>query len=342
MPRGVTRIEYADGTLEMRFELAADAPRETWAGWRRELGAAGATLSGEREEARGSVATVAIGGHRYFASMARGRSSDGVVGVLREAARVPVRLTGPCVAIPEITFRTRVTQWVSPRRQADFSFSTDRSRDLDRDGIADALVPLPRAREPQTSCPDETRWEVYLVRGSCGHSVGIIEGEARDLETSSTSHGVFDLSARITPRALTQGPVSLRYAFDGQRYVEVEREQHQARCDVHPADCRDPIHSTCALRDHPTILSHFDADAATSRLSAAAEEAQRVCLTPSAPTERCDVRPTFAPDGRVSHLVVRDCPRRRACVAPIFRALTITPYVGEAAMPSISFQIPAP
>lgn len=48
--------------------------------------------------------------------------------------------------------------------------TTARMLDVDGDAILDAFVPNHGARQ----CPEEGTWDVYVMRGTCGHAVGTI------------------------------------------------------------------------------------------------------------------------------------------------------------------------
>lgn len=252
---------------------------------------------------------------------------------------------GGCATPEDLSFRIVVARWREDGRQLlEWRFATSRPWDLDGDGVADAVVPRPRARQPEHGCPDEVVWEIHASGGGCDRVLGTVEGE---LPTAASlvrpgHHGLPDLVTTIRAPDPSRSTEHLRYEFDGTRYVERSRTHDEARCDVHPADCEDRPHVTCELRDHPAIPGSFDADAVIAALSRATEAAQARCRAPEASVERCDVHPTFAPDGRVVAVDVRDCPLRRACVAPFFEAIRIAPFVGEPSVPSTSFQIPAP
>jgi hypothetical protein len=244
-----------------------------------------------------------------------------------------VPLLAPCLLIPADTWTSRVTLWAESRTVADHSFEPLRL-DLDADGVLDVLVPVPAPARPKEACPEDTVWDLYLVRGSCGHLAGRIEGAPQGPPTGAL------LSTVIAPSDGHEGAVTVLYRFDGQHYQEVQRLSETPRCEIHPEDCWEAPHRSCALRDHPLIAGPFDPDDAGELLYAAAQEAQRVCRAPARRIERCDVRPTFAPDGTVTEVQIEGCPRRQRCVEPLFLSLRARPYSGEAAMPSISFQIP--
>ncbi|AKF08994.1 hypothetical protein [Sandaracinus amylolyticus] len=260
-------------------------------------------------------------------------------------ARARAKQDAACVPAPELSFTTRITRWpASGRTQVDHRFATLRAWDLDGDGRADALVPRPRERAPEGTCPGEVRWDVYATRGTaCDVLLGTVEGDAPHAEAVRPGHhGLRDLVTTIAPATGAEGATRIRYEHDGTRYVEVSRTRGPARCDVHPDACRDVPHATCDLRDHPSVPGRFDADGTVLAMLRASEAAQVACRAPAATIERCDVHVSFANDGRVTAVDVRDCPRRRACVAPFFQALRTSPFVGDPAFPSTSFQIPAP
>lgn len=282
-----------------------------------------------------TIITLAGAAATFAAAFANGR------GV---AQRDAVSLPGACVSVPNVSFETFVT--VVPRegseRRMRYGAATDRTRDLDGDGQSDVLVPHPRERNPQTGCPEDVRWEAYLTRGACGVRVGMFEGDFAGIDREHLAHGLPIVLTTIPPGSPADERVHLRYALDGAVYTEVQRTSDEARCQVHPADCSEAPFRRCELRGHPTIPSLFDVNAVGLQLNAAAALAQQTCAAPSTPVERCDVHPTFARDGHLAALEVRDCPHRRMCVRQVFQTLRSEPYTGDAAMPSVSFQIPAP
>ncbi|MCB9592994.1 MAG: hypothetical protein H6719_09705 [Sandaracinaceae bacterium] len=260
-------------------------------------------------------------------------------------ASPPMALPGPCVAVPEEPFEILVTWMHGPTgpERVLYSLESLRDRDLDGDGVPDVLVPQPRARRPETGCPTEVAWDLYVMRGACGHHLGRIEGALHEEVEGSASNGLDDLHTRIDPMTGFGGPIDLRYAFDGSEYREVERSASESRCSYHPADCDVPSfsHPRCELRGHPRIAGLPNHEQISERFLAASREAQATCA-PTGPEERCDVHPTFRPNGTIRSVSVRDCPRRRACVRAIFGAIRIDPWTGDPPVSSTSFTVPAP
>lgn len=249
------------------------------------------------------------------------------------------RAEPPCAPVPDLTWTVEVTsgRGIGDDLRRSWTYGTERTIDLDRDGTPDALVPVPGGRLPGATCPHEVRRELHLVRGECAVPVGVIEGEP--VAAATTTHGLVDLRATIPPPDQSEGTVTIDYRFDGARYVEVARSVDRARCDIHPDDCRDPYFVRCAVRGHPTVVGPFDHERVSARLGELADAASAQCAQPRLPLERCEVLPTFSRDGSLSALEVRDCPRRRACVERVFRDLQTAPFYDEPAMPSVSFQL---
>jgi hypothetical protein len=115
---------------------------------------------------------------------------------------------GTCAAIPAPMWNATVhaggVDHEDEYRQSEITWrlTTSRLVDVDGDAILDAFVPDHGARQ----CPEEGSWDVYVVRGTCGHAVGTVgpgwsgldaalvpldRGGYRPLTTSSehTRHG---------------------------------------------------------------------------------------------------------------------------------------------------------
>ncbi|MBO6940438.1 MAG: hypothetical protein JJ863_36020 [Deltaproteobacteria bacterium] len=266
---------------------------------------------------------------------------------LQGAGQSSPALPGPCVPIPADSWEIMVFRdnGSASTTRLRYAFTTERDHDIDGDGTPDAFVPLPRERVPQSTCPVGLRRDVYVVRGSCGHRVGQVHGRPTSVGPIDPATGLATIATHVDVMSGGEAELDLRYTFDpaSAAYAESSRHEHRARCLVHPADCDPPIHSRCELRGHPTIRSYPDSDAISALLHDAAREAQSRCKAPNLPVERCDVEPRWRPNGTLRSLRVRDCPRRRRCVAPIFRAIRIPPWTGRyEPLQSTSFQIPRP
>jgi hypothetical protein len=91
---------------------------------------------------------------------------------------VPVPATfdapGKCVSIPDVTHATELhasgvdQQGEYSSNSVSWRLSTSRWLDVDGDGILDAFVP----HYAKHQCPEVGSWDVYVVRGDCGHYVG--------------------------------------------------------------------------------------------------------------------------------------------------------------------------
>jgi hypothetical protein len=149
---------------------------------------------------------------------------------------------GACVAIPSPTFHVhRTTTQSSPpdpaypyQREATLGFGTTRAVDVDGDGTLDVLVPEPAPGD----CVGSMHVAVYLVRGACGHRLGVIQGRV-DPAASSTHRirGLFDLVTTVDETVQDDPRVPARrrthrrtYRFDGAAYRELTHTTSDAVC----------------------------------------------------------------------------------------------------------------
>lgn len=83
---------------------------------------------------------------------------------------------GACVALPRPVWNATVhaggvdQDGTYSQHQIRWRLTTARLLDVDGDAILDAFVPTHGARQ----CPEEGSWDVYVVRGGCGHALGTI------------------------------------------------------------------------------------------------------------------------------------------------------------------------
>jgi hypothetical protein len=152
---------------------------------------------------------------RYY-GMVTTSYSEGTHAVVRSSlppANAPA-LAGECT---EITVTTDLVQ------DAQLLYRTLLDLDLDRDGVLDPMVPRvleDRNRDGRAS-REETVWDLYVMRGECGHFVGRIPDQPRaDHFLPVGEHGLIDL---VVVRRVEERHVTERYAFDGQRYVLAEQ-----------------------------------------------------------------------------------------------------------------------
>lgn len=141
---------------------------------------------------------------------------------------------------PEKAFRIdRIATQASPPDPAQpyehyrsVSVATDRAIDLDADGQADAFVPEPAAGD----CNHDMHRAVYVVRGACGHRVGVVIGSVEQpaaarpgtlAELSTTIESGHQEDPRVTAQLRT---VRRTYRYDETAYREVDKRTTDAVC----------------------------------------------------------------------------------------------------------------
>jgi hypothetical protein len=244
--------ELARGaTVEIGTLLPGSAWRESAAALDDELEALGATVV-----ARGSTATDE---HRTIELAGGARATlvirPGGGSVSLTPRPIEPRLRGKCVAIPAVnhTVRRHSNEIRHPhgrhhqgrRRMGDMhhAVGTTRFHDLDGDAVLDAMVPSLGA----TSCPDEATWDVYIVRGTCGHHVGTV-GPGQVTPRPTRHHGLADLVTTHRVSKTVKGQPEIQtatttYAMKRGRYRKVKTVRSE------PGRCRHCAVSTCALID---------------------------------------------------------------------------------------------
>ena len=99
-------------------------------------------------------------------------ADGGQVVVIARPSRA--RAPGRCVAVPAVRWTTTVhsagIDWQGQVHRDDtaWTLTTERLADVDGDGVLDAFVPRHRPGD----CPETGRYDVYVMRGACGHRVG--------------------------------------------------------------------------------------------------------------------------------------------------------------------------
>lgn len=92
---------------------------------------------------------------------------------------------------------------------------------LDLDGHGSPVVLVPPGETELT--PDRMYWTLYLMRGDCGHELGIVEGLEDPTPEDGESHGLRDISTLRPSSSASSGRplgnlVQTRYTFDGNQY----------------------------------------------------------------------------------------------------------------------------
>jgi len=96
--------------------------------------------------------------------------------ILLTARPASPTLPGKCVAIPDVDYRVNVESRgidQSGKRGLNtttFELATTRIFDVDGDGLIDAFVPVAKKH----TCPEDVKYRVFVVRGACGHDLGVI------------------------------------------------------------------------------------------------------------------------------------------------------------------------
>lgn len=127
------------------------------------------------EDAKGRRAIVRMGEH------------NGEIVVVPRPTKWP--LASACVALPQPVWNATVhasgidQEGERHSRDITWRLSTSRLLDVDGDAILDGFVPNHGARQ----CPEEGTWDVYVMRGTCGHAMGTI------------GPGWFGLEAQLVP-----------------------------------------------------------------------------------------------------------------------------------------------
>jgi hypothetical protein len=86
-------------------------------------------------------------------------------------------LPGKCVPIPDVKHPVYVNSSAIDQSgeqghgQTFWDYKTERIHDVDGDGLADAFVPVAKTKN---ACPEDVSLRVFVVRGACGHDLGVI------------------------------------------------------------------------------------------------------------------------------------------------------------------------
>ena len=131
----------------------------------------------DRMYGNATVLTVeAAGGARARITVDQGGGA-----ILLTARPANPALPGKCVAIPDVKHPVNVT---SNHVKTLWDLKTERLHDVDGDGIADAFVPVAKTRN---ACPEEVSFRVFVVRGACGHDLGVIGPGSFQFDAGTTA-----------------------------------------------------------------------------------------------------------------------------------------------------------
>ncbi len=155
------------------------------------------------------------GGRRWAVADELGEGELSVnLWVLPRGHKPPGRLPGRCVVPPERSWRIALES-SSPETLDNalvHEIGTHRAWDLDGDGEAEVLVPQEAS---PSACSDEVAYDVYVMRGTCGHRVGSIVGAAFDVNTARFHHGLRELT---TERRAGRGKQRSSWRYEKRTY----------------------------------------------------------------------------------------------------------------------------
>lgn len=125
-------------------------------------------------------------------------------------------LPGPCVPVPQLKNEVRSTDGAML-----WEVETHLVAGLDLDGHGSPVVLVPPADETELT-PERMYWTLYLMRGDCGHELGIVEGLEDPTMESGESHGLRNISTLRASSEPSERPlgnlVRTLYTFDGNQY----------------------------------------------------------------------------------------------------------------------------
>lgn len=239
------------GHRRINFMLEGLALPGAWEGWKASHASWTVIDEGERHaQARFATLEEAPGGRRVLMSLEAVWGEAGRLrGTLEEVAspRALARLPGACLPIPAASFSWQISSstighdgelYSDSRRQ---TATTTRMVDLDGDGVLEAFVPVARwGKGPRqvADCPDDLRWDVWIVRGQCGHLVGRVEGETPAHDTWKTPIGPSGLRELVmeseqsshTERLPRLDHFARRHRFNGKGYVKIGEKRSGGTC----------------------------------------------------------------------------------------------------------------
>lgn len=196
------------------------------------------TILDEREDSGTLTLTIEA------ANGARARVGVGPQGgiILLTPKPAATKAPGACVAIPEAKHPVFVNSMgISSDGemfdgQTFWDYKTSRIHDVDGDGIADAFVPIAKTKH---ACPEQVSFRVFVVRGACGHDVGVVgpgsfAWDAGAVALDASGFRPFAMTAESSKhgkRGLPEMTTTTRqFRFDNGKYKQTDSKTRTGIC----------------------------------------------------------------------------------------------------------------
>lgn len=192
----------------------------------------------DRTHGAGAVITVeAANGVRARVAVDQG---GGTVAMTARPTTAPP--PGKCVPVPQarhpVTVHSRGTnqRGESSEGSSFWDYKTEHLHDVDGDAIADAFVPVAKTK---TACPEDVAFRVYVMRGACGHDVGVIgpgsfQWDAATVALDASGFRPFTMEAQSSKRGKRGIPemttTTRRFAVKRGKYVQVDIKRTTGVC----------------------------------------------------------------------------------------------------------------
>ncbi len=221
--------------------------------------------------------------------------------------------------IPKESFYVDMFRGSATRATSRWTFTHEPSVDFDGDGTNDVMVPRPRRRGAESTCPFDVEWDLYVVRKRCGLFVGRVRGRPQRMDTSGPRRVLVTERSNVGPTRL---PTTFRYELLAHGFEKKSEQQpsRPTRCQVHPKDCHT---SRCRLAGHPDGAFDFRAlDSELRRVDAA-----KTCRGKVRRATRCLAHYAFAPEtGHATVISTEGCGAARGCVKRAFETMQVSPF----------------